>query len=184
MEKAQAKTEKELEELRDLLGQLEKELGELNIEYKKANGELSDLQHQAQLMEKRLNAASKLITGLTGERTRWTKDVQTLQEQRGRLFGDCILSASFLSYAGAFTTDYRTEIIYDKFLADVLERGIPTSSPYRLEGLLTSDAVVQVRKQNRVKDHVFALVDADLTPAAASFFSRHIGVGCKRLTCR
>ena len=70
MEKAQAKTEKELEELKELLSGLKKELGELNVQFKQANGELNDLQHQAQLMEKRLQAASKLITGLTGERTR------------------------------------------------------------------------------------------------------------------
>lgn len=49
MEKAQAKTEKELEELKELLSTLEKELGELNVEFKKANGELSDLQHQVRL---------------------------------------------------------------------------------------------------------------------------------------
>lgn len=98
---------------------------------------------QAQLMEKRLNAASKLITGLTGERSRWTRDVQNLQMQRGRLYGDCLLAASFLSYAGAFTTDYRAEMIYDKFLADIVARKIPATTPYKLEQLLTSDAVVQ-----------------------------------------
>jgi dynein heavy chain, axonemal len=145
MEKAQARTEKELEELRELLDRLKKELGELNVEFKRANGELMELQYQAQLMEKRLNAASKLITGLTGERTRWTKDVQNLQLQRGRLFGDCLLAASFLSYAGAFTTDYRMEMIYDKFLGDVVTRQVPATTPYKLEALLTSDAVVQVR---------------------------------------
>ena len=144
MEKAQAKTEKELEELKELLSGLKKELGELNVQFKQANGELNDLQHQAQLMEKRLQAASKLITGLTGERTRWTRDVGNLQQQRGRLYGDCILAASFLSYAGAFTTDYRSQMIYDSFLADVMSRNIPTSIPYKLEGLLTTDAVVQV----------------------------------------
>jgi hypothetical protein len=106
-------------------------------------------------MEKRLNAASKLITGLTGERTRWTKDVEQLQLQRGRLFGDCLLAASFLSYAGAFTTDYRSEMIYEKFLADVQKRGIPASNPFKLESLLTTDAVVQVGRRPRAcRQHV------------------------------
>ena len=39
--------------------------------------------------------------------------------------GDCLLTASFLSYAGAFTHDYRRLMTYDTYLADVTERGAP-----------------------------------------------------------
>ena len=52
-------------------------------------------------MEKRLTAASKLISGLTGERTRWTADIESLNKNKVQLVGDCLLAASFLSYSGA-----------------------------------------------------------------------------------
>jgi len=143
MEKAQRKTEAELAELQKLLAQLTKDLGELNSQFEEANGELTILQNEAAIMTKRLNAAAALIDGLTGERTRWTADVQSLETQSIKLYGDCLLGSSFLSYAGAFTADYRKELIYDKFLGDVEMKKIPLSEPFTLEGLMTTDATVQ-----------------------------------------
>ena len=94
-------------------------------------------------MEKRLSAASKLITGLTGERTRWTADVAELQAQKINVVGNCLLAASFLSYAGAFSNKYRHEMIVENFQADVLKREIPLTQPFNTQTMLTSDATVQ-----------------------------------------
>ena len=122
MEKQQAKTTKLLADLNDQLGVLSKELGELDANFKAKNEELTGLQTQAALMEKRLAAASKLITGLTGERTRWTSDIGDLNNSKVQLVGDCLLAASFLSYAGAFTSDFRAGMIYDTFAKKVRSR--------------------------------------------------------------
>ena len=122
MEKQQAKTTKLLADLNDQLGVLSKELGELDANFKAKNEELTGLQTQAALMEKRLAAASKLITGLTGERTRWTADIGDLNNSKVQLVGDCLLAASFLSYAGAFTSDFRAGMIYDTFAKKVRSR--------------------------------------------------------------
>jgi dynein heavy chain len=143
MEKAQRQTESELAELHKLLASLESELKELSIKFEEANGELTVLQTEASLMTKRLNAASQLIEGLTGERTRWTADVGLLDEKALKLYGDCLLGSSFLSYAGAFTADYRQDLVYTKFMTDVANKGIPMSDGFSLEGLLTTDATVQ-----------------------------------------
>jgi len=143
MEKAQRKTEAELAELQHMLAEIAKEIGELNVQYAEANGELDVLQTEAAIMTKRLNAASKLIEGLTGERTRWSTEVQNLEDKAVKLYGDCLLGSSFLSYLGAFTTDYRRDLIYNKFLVDVQTRTIPLSANFTLEGLLTTDATVQ-----------------------------------------
>lgn len=51
-------------------------------------------------MERRLNAAERLIAGLGSERARWGSDVQGLGAAREKLVGDCLLCASFLSYCG------------------------------------------------------------------------------------
>jgi dynein heavy chain len=155
MEKAQQQTERELATLQAQLQNLSTDLGELNVQFEAEKTELDALQQEAALMTKRLNAASKLIDGLTGERTRWSADVQTLEEQSVKLVGDCLLGASFLSYLGAFTTDYRKDLIYSKFLVDINNRGVPLSKNFSLEGLLTTDAVVQgwVAKGLPADDH-------------------------------
>ena len=155
MEKAQRQTEIELSELQATLSALSKEIDELNSQFREANGELDILQSEASLMSKRLTAASKLIAGLTGERTRWSADVASLEQQSVMLVGDCLLGSSFLSYLGAFTTDYRRDLVYNKFMMDVRARGIPLSAGFTVEGLLTTDAIVQgwVAKGLPADDH-------------------------------
>jgi len=169
MEKAQRQTETELAQLQATLSSLAKEIAELNAAYSEASGELDVLQTEAALMSKRLEAASKLIDGLTGERTRWSADVKNLQEQSLKLVGDCMLGSSFLSYVGAFTTDYRRDLIYGRFLSDITERGIPLSDKFTLEGLLTTDATVQgwVSKGLPADDH--SIQNGMLTTSASRF---------------
>jgi dynein heavy chain len=143
LEKGQRQTELELNALHATLSALATEIAELNSAYAESSSELDVLQSEAALMAKRLEAASKLIDGLTGERTRWSSDVKGLEEQSLKLVGDCVLGASFLSYVGAFTTDYRRNLIYDRFMGDVTTRGIPLSDKFTIEKLLTTDSTVQ-----------------------------------------
>jgi dynein heavy chain, axonemal len=169
MEKAQRQTEAELAQLQETLATLSKEIGELNAQYSEASSELDVLQQEAALMTKRLEAASKLIDGLTGERTRWSADVKSLEDQALKLVGDCVLGSSFLSYAGAFTTDYRRDLIYDKFLNDLKTRNIPLSANFTLERLLTTDATVQgwVSKGLPADDH--SIQNGMLTTSSSRF---------------
>merc|ERR1712159_433593 len=81
--------------------------------------------------------------GLTGERTRWTSDIGELNDSKVQLVGDCLLAASFLSYAGAVTSDFRAGMIYDTFAKKVASLNIPVSSNFTLEAFLSSDAVIQ-----------------------------------------
>ena len=143
MEKEQRAAETELSEIKTNLAALAAQLSELNTAFEAANTELDELQTEAGIMSKRLEAASKLIDGLTGERTRWSADVQILGQQKVKLIGDCLLGSSFLSYLGAFTAAYRKELTYEKFLTDVMEKKIPSSDPFSLEALMTTDATVQ-----------------------------------------
>ena len=143
MEKAQGKTEKELAQLRQMLDVLQTQLEKLGADYSVANGELTELQTKASVMEKRLQAANKLITGLTGERSRWTADIEVLKGNKVKLVGDCLMAASFLSYSGAFTRDFRHELIYVKFQEHIAASKIPATSPFKVDALLTTEAIVQ-----------------------------------------
>jgi dynein heavy chain, axonemal len=100
---------------------------------------LQDLKAKADLMERRLEAASRLIAGLGSEKERWGSEITELEAKKLRLVGDCLLTSSFLSYTGAFTFTYRHAMVYELWHDDVLQRKMPLTQPFRLETLLTSD---------------------------------------------
>lgn len=54
---------------------LTKELQQLSDQFDKKTSEALELRQKADLMERRLAAASKLIEGLRSERTRWAADL-------------------------------------------------------------------------------------------------------------
>lgn len=73
---------------------------------------------------------------------RWGQELEELKQRRVRLLGDCLISAAFLSYGGAFSWDFRKEMIYQIWVNDVKGRGIPMSQPFKLESLLTDEVEI------------------------------------------
>lgn len=59
-----------------------------------------------------------------------------------KLLGDCLLAAAFLSYEGAFSWDFRHEMLYKVWQEDIFSREIPVSHPFKLESLLTNEVEV------------------------------------------
>ncbi|GLI59150.1 hypothetical protein VaNZ11_000978 [Volvox africanus] len=131
--------QKDLANTKAELQSLNQQLGHLRQQFEEKTAEQQELKAKADLMERRLLAASKLIAGLGSERERWTRDIADLEARRDRLIGDCLLTSSFLSYTGAFTATYRYAMVYEMWQDDVRERGVPLTQPFRLEALLTSD---------------------------------------------
>lgn len=62
---------KELEKINSDIESLEAELGLLNRDYQSAKGDRQTLQEETEVMERRLVAAGKLISGLGSENERW-----------------------------------------------------------------------------------------------------------------
>lgn len=73
---------------------------------------------------------------------RWTEDLEELKRQRVRLLGDCLLASAFLSYLGAFTWDFRRDMLRGEWEKDVLNRNIPVSQPFKLDTFLTNDVEI------------------------------------------
>ena len=73
---------------------------------------------------------------------RWTQTLKELGEQRIQLMGDCLLSSAFLCYVGAFTWDFRNQLVYTDWQADLRDRLVPMSQPFRLEAVLTDDVEI------------------------------------------
>ena len=72
----------------------------------------------------------------------WSLDLVELKQRRVRLLGDCLIGAAFLSYEGAFSWDFRNEMVCQVWEKDVQERGIPFSQPFRVEVLLTDEVEI------------------------------------------
>ncbi|XP_019718448.1 dynein heavy chain 10, axonemal-like [Hippocampus comes] len=135
-------SKKELEFIQSELSNIQRELKALGDKYQTAIAEKQKLQEEAELMERRLIAADKLISGLSSENVRWTHDLEELKRRRVRLLGDCLLSAAFLSYEGAFSWDFRNEMVYQTWVDDVKERCIPLSQPFKVDNLLTDEVEI------------------------------------------
>ena len=63
-------SKRELEKIQKDLSEIEAVLSALNKQYEAAIAEKRGLQEEAELMERRLTAAAKLITGLASEKDR------------------------------------------------------------------------------------------------------------------
>lgn len=92
---------------------LSAQLGTLNQQFSVNTAEQQDLKSKADLMEKRLDAASRLISGLGSEHERWTKELEELGVARIKLLGDCLVSSSFLRFVLSVLLVYIAKIIFE-----------------------------------------------------------------------
>ena len=86
-----------------------------------------------------------------------------------RLLGDCLISSAFLSYVGAFTWEFRSQMVYDLWQSDVTEREIPLSQPFRLENMLTSDVEISRWTSERLPPDELSIQNGILTTRASRF---------------
>uniref|UniRef100_A0A7S0KGL4 Dynein-1, subspecies f n=1 Tax=Micromonas pusilla TaxID=38833 RepID=A0A7S0KGL4_MICPS len=167
--KALKKAETELAEIKATVEALNAELAELSKTFEASTAEQKRLKDEAELMERRLEAAEKLIAGLASERVRWTEDLKQLAIVREKLLGDCLLTSSFLSYTGAFTFDFRKEMTYQLWCDDIASRGVPMTVPFKLETLLTSDVETGQWASDGLPSDELSVQNGILTTRASRF---------------
>ena len=107
MEKKLRKAEEELAATEANLKELSEKLADLNARRELSEAELAELTEISNKLAKRLNAATKLITGLASEQKRWSQDMEQFKLDKFRTVGDCLLGSAFLSYAGPFNHGFR-----------------------------------------------------------------------------
>lgn len=100
-------------------------------------------------MEKNPHPLLQIHPGSPYFSVRWAKELEDLKMRKVKLLGDCLLCAAFLSYEGAFSWEFRNEMIYQVWQEDILSREIPLSQPFRLESLLTNEVEISRYVQSR-----------------------------------
>jgi dynein heavy chain len=110
----------------------------------------------------KIKRAEQLISGLGGEKVRWSEQIKDLDNTFSNIVGDVLLSSAIIAYLGAFTSSYRqvccwwsgpiradtSSTMHTSCLQDCIknwikrcrERYIPVSKTYSLISVL-GDAV-------------------------------------------
>ena len=106
-------TMKTLNAKRAELAAVEKRLADLKATFKEMTDKKEQLEFQVDLCAKKLVRAEKLIGGLGGEKNRWTKAAENLQNIFDNLIGDVLISAGVIAYLGPFTMAFRDRCTSD-----------------------------------------------------------------------
>ena len=94
-------------------------MAELQQQYTEKLKQKEELKEKAEHTEKMLDRASKLVSGLAGERIRWEQTVGELEEKMGYLVGDVLVASAFLSYCGPFLSNYRDDLVDKLWVREV-----------------------------------------------------------------
>ncbi|KAL8578353.1 Dynein heavy chain 2, axonemal [Nucella lapillus] len=132
-----------LAEAKAKLAEVEAKMAELKQQYDEKLAQKEELKRKAEHTELMLDRASKLVSGLAGERIRWLETVKDLEEKMGYLPGDCLIAAAFLSYMGPFLSNYRDEIVQKVWMAEVHKLGVPCAPDFSFCDFMAKPTVVR-----------------------------------------
>jgi dynein heavy chain len=89
-----------------------------------------------------MGRAEKLVVLLADEGVRWAETVETISEKIDRLVGDIFISCACISYYGAFTGEYRQELV-NMWSEGCKERNIPFTEPFSLVNAMGDPVVIR-----------------------------------------
>ena len=127
------KKQKSLKEARSRLEEIQQKLVDLKNQYDEKVSLKEKLRIESEQTELKLNRAEKLVSGLSGEKSRWEVSIKKLEEAITYLTGDCLLAAAFLSYAGPFNSTYRQYLLKTVWLTQIKTLDIPFSSNFTFD---------------------------------------------------
>lgn len=146
--------EEELERVEEILKVKTDELALVKGEVHKLQENLQESIKNAQTIEDnqtraklQLVRAEKLITGLEDETTRWVALSAILAENQKNMVGDLLLAASYISYIGPFSVDFRQKL-HTEWSTHITTAKIPLSKDYELVKVLSDDLTVREWQMN------------------------------------
>lgn len=87
--------------------QVEARLAELDATLLEAREKKKAVQDEADTCAMKISRANQLMTGLGGEKTRWTASAEAFGQTYIKLTGDILLASGMISYLGVFTPAFR-----------------------------------------------------------------------------
>ncbi|XP_041462810.1 dynein heavy chain 5, axonemal-like [Lytechinus variegatus] len=130
-----------LAEAQAQLDEKQRELDLVQAKFDAAMGEKQALLDDAESCRRKMNNATALISGLGGERVRWTEASKRFEDQINRLVGDVLLGTGFLSYSGPFNQEFRNLLIRN-WKREMASNKIPYSDELNLTALLVDSTTI------------------------------------------
>jgi len=127
------------------LKKVEDKIAMLNADLEQKQKAKARLESEVELCTVKLDRATKLISGLGGEKTRWTAAAASLGEQFTFLTGDVLLSAAYIAYLGAFNVAFREDAA-KLWTQACVDAGIPCDEKFSLLKVLGEP--VKIREWN------------------------------------
>uniref|UniRef100_A0A8C9NK88 Dynein axonemal heavy chain 8 n=1 Tax=Serinus canaria TaxID=9135 RepID=A0A8C9NK88_SERCA len=124
------------------LDEKQAELDKVQAKFDAAMKEKMDLENDAETCKRKMQAASALIDGLSGEKVRWTQQSKEFKAQIKRLVGDILLCTGFLSYCGPFNQDFRNLLLTDLWETELRAHKIPFSDDLNLISMLVDQPTI------------------------------------------
>lgn len=137
---AKVEADNNLQKVEAIVAQVEQQLAELQASFREATNEKAKVEAEAAQCQERLSLAERLVNGLASENERWGKEIDQLRAKDITLVGDVLLSAAFVSYIGAFGMTFRDFLWRERWLADLVNREIPTTADVDPVQILTTDS--------------------------------------------
>ncbi|XP_011871302.1 PREDICTED: dynein heavy chain 8, axonemal [Vollenhovia emeryi] len=135
------KANKNLLEAEELLGEKDDALKIVQNEFDAVMRERQIIVDQAAACQAKMDVASAMIEGLSGEQIRWTEQVTVFKSETERLVGDVLVLTGFLSYCGPFNQELRV-LLQRKWLDLIQDRKIPVSGILNVVNTLTDTATI------------------------------------------
>ncbi|KAM4835098.1 dynein axonemal heavy chain 8 [Thomomys bottae] len=132
----------ELGKAQALLDEKQAELDKVQAKFDAAMNEKMDLLNDADMCRKKMQAASALIDGLSGEKVRWTQQSKEFKAQINRLVGDVLLCTGFLSYLGPFNQIFRNYLLKEQWELELRSRKIPFTENLNLIAMLVDPPTI------------------------------------------
>ncbi|XP_070217558.1 dynein axonemal heavy chain 8 isoform X2 [Bos mutus] len=132
----------ELGKAQALLDEKQAELDKVQAKFDAAMNEKMDLLNDADMCRKKMQAASTLIDGLSGEKVRWTQQSKEFRAQINRLVGDILLCTGFLSYLGPFNQIFRNYLLKEQWEIELKARKIPFTENLNLISMLVDPPTI------------------------------------------
>ncbi|KAL0038617.1 hypothetical protein WJX79_000048 [Trebouxia sp. C0005] len=131
---------KKLTGIRAKVKELKDRVASLEDSLMKATEDKNNAIAQAEKTATKAKLADRLINGLSGENKRWNETIAKFGVAEGKLVGDVLLAAAFVSYAGPFNMEFRKRLVTEKWLPDITERQIPLTSGFMPLDMLADES--------------------------------------------
>ncbi|KAF2878695.1 hypothetical protein ILUMI_27474 [Ignelater luminosus] len=120
-----------LKEKQKKLADVEAQIANLEAQFNATVAEKQDLEDTMAITATRLVRAGRLNIALGDEQIRWELGVKAFALELSNLIGDVLISAACVAYLGAFTSNYRKELIFE-WINRCQELEIPYSENFSL----------------------------------------------------